>query len=75
MPRDLVGDVMKLISLCLTLAFLSVQALALEATPAASPSRFTMFAQAYAEAKRLADTDPGKVYDVEFSAGGCAATE
>ena len=59
---------MKLISLCLTLALLSIQALALEATPAASPSRFTTFAQAYAEAKRLTDTDPGKVYDVEFSA-------
>ncbi len=66
--RDLAGDAMKLISLCLTLALLSIQALALEATPAASPSRFTTFAQAYAEAKRLTDTDPGKVYDVEFSA-------
>ncbi len=50
------------------MALLSIQALALEATPAASPSRFTTFAQAYAEAKRLTDTDPGKVYDVEFSA-------
>jgi len=59
---------MKLISLCLTFALVSIQALALEATPAASPSRFTTFAQAYAEAKRLTDTDPGKVYDVEFSA-------
>ena len=58
---------MKLISLCITLALVSIQALALEATPAASPSRFTTFAQAYAEAKRLTDTDPGKVYDVDFS--------
>jgi tetratricopeptide (TPR) repeat protein len=66
--RDLAGDAMKLISLCLALALLSIQALALEATPAASPSRFTTFAQAYAEAKRLTDSDPGKVYDVEFSA-------
>ena len=59
---------MKLISLCLTLVLLSVQALALEATPAASPTHFTSFAQALADAKRVVDTDPGKVYDVEFSA-------
>jgi len=64
---DLVGDVMKLIGLCLTLALLSVQALALEATPAASPTHFTSFAQALAEAKRVVDTDPGKAYDVDFS--------
>ena len=66
-PRDLVGDVMKLISLCLTLALLCVRAFASEMTPAASPSHFTSFAQALAEAKRVVDTDPGKAYDVEFS--------
>jgi len=58
---------MKLISLCLILALLSVQALALEATPAPSPTHFTSFAQALADAKRVVDTDPGKAYDVEFS--------
>src|SRR6266536_1180501 len=66
-PRDLVGDVMKLMSLCLTLALLCVRAFASEMTPAASPSHFASFAQALAEAKRVVDTDPGKAYDVEFS--------
>jgi tetratricopeptide (TPR) repeat protein len=58
---------MKLISLCLTLALLYVRAFASEMTPAASPSHFTSFAQALAEAKRVVETDPGKAYDVEFS--------
>jgi hypothetical protein len=34
---------------------------------AASPTHFTSFAQALAEAKRVVDTDRGKAYDVEFS--------
>src|SRR6266511_2096595 len=67
-PRDLVGDGMKLISLSLTLALLCIRAFASEMTPAIRSSHFASFAQALAEAKRVVDTDPGKVYDVEFSA-------
>ena len=54
--------------ICLVLLFPSVGTRAQEQSPGtARPGRFTSLTEAVAEAKRLSDTEEGKLYDFDFS--------